>query len=113
MRWELLGEDWRDAGARVKVSPAQRSFLDGYECELDELGVGSGYLPRPGSYRVALDWHFRIDGKTRRHQSLGDALAPDGSEEFLVEPGASSALFRITLKEGALDRALRAIREDS
>lgn len=113
VRWELLGEDWRDAGARVMVSPAQRSFLYGYECELDTLGVGSGYLPGPGVYRVVLNWRFEIEGKTFGYQSLGDALAPDGTEEFRVEPGASSALFRITLKEGALDRARRAIREDS
>jgi hypothetical protein len=113
VRWELLGEDWRDAGARVMVTPVQRSGLAGYDCELDAQGIGSGFLPGPGDYRALLDWRFEIDGKTRRHQSLGDALAPDGSEEFHVEPGASSALFRITLKEGALDRALRAIREDS
>ena len=95
------------------VSPVQRSALNGYECELDELGVGSGYLPGPGVYRLVLDWRFEIQGKTRRHQSLGDALAPDGSEEFHVEPGMSSALFRITLKDGALERALRAVQEDS
>lgn len=113
VRWELLGEEWREGGARIRLGLA---LAGSHPFEFDVADFVSestamGFVPGPGEYRICVRYAFESGGMLRTHTGYEDVLTEEGATMLRIPEGDEPLVLRLRLKEGAMARALASVQE--